>query len=146
MLVPATEMKVPRLELRWEDVPDEPNKRICWYTMVLPLRDIDCRLDYHTGADKENKTLRIPICHTIESIPKHLDPDYIGPVFPNQDGGSILLPFRDKMHAIWDAAELKLPVYVSYKDQAQLISSPGQVIYSREIVLSEHIGYRKNGE
>lgn len=134
MLIKASEMVVPRLELCWSDVPDKPNEKICWYKLVLPLRDLDARLDYHEGVDKETKTLHIKICHTVDSGRREWSP------LDGANVGMITLPLWDKMHAVWDAQVLNLPVYVSYKNQAQLIASPGQIIHSPEIAVGENMG------
>lgn len=148
MLINSSEMPVPRLELNWVESDNNPLERTCWYKMVLPLRDIDKRLDYHEGADKETKTLHIRICHTIDRIGSHVDLDARGLIFPKGDGGTILLPYSDKMHAVWDAGVLNLPMYVSYKEHAQLIASPGQVIHSPHIAMSGDMGlshhYKQN--
>jgi len=140
MLINISEMPVPRLELCWSDRPNNDLERICWYKMVLPLRDIDKRLDYHEGVNKETKTLHIPICHTTDRIRLHVEEAYRGPIFSDENGEYIDLPYSDKMHAVWDADVLNLPVYVSYKEHAQLVASPGQIIHNRNIAISENMG------
>lgn len=113
--------RVARLELTWEHLSD--SNHFCFYELVLPLEEADCRGTWdrrpqkrpmgkngHTKIwlDKDN-CKRIPLGRTgVGTTNLHR-------------GEDLYTPFRDGAHCQWDAEKLKLPVYVIDGDRMALI-------------------------
>lgn len=142
MLINNENLQVPRLELRWSVDKELPHVRYCHYLLIMPLREIDARLD-DEHSDKEKKTIDILLSITTDTIRGFVNSYSYSLVYEKE--GIIELPHRDKMHAIWDAKVLGLPVYVTCGEIAQLLSSPGQIIHDDRIGLDTDVGYRKHG-
>lgn len=112
-LIKASEMKCPRLELRWDKI--DGVEKECAYNLVLPLRDLDIRREDGEGN-------RVRDCKTVElgrtrcsGGPARFDEN-------RPDGLQIETPFRDTAHICWDAEVLNLPKYAVYEDWAMIMA------------------------
>jgi hypothetical protein len=83
---------------------------MCDYDIVIPLRDIDIRAEGKDGKLGVKKELRINVGQTQSN-----------PGGTHIFGDSIMGPFRDGAHAMWDAKHLgNPPIYVVEGNKAQL--------------------------
>ena len=109
---PDQSLPVPRLQLRWEG-------EYCHYEMVILLGEHDTRRErnINDGDPDNSRYMAIPfgITHATGGAPDHLYSD-------GHNSIKVEPPYRDGMHAQWDAYQLKLPVYVvsgNYSTQLQ---------------------------
>lgn len=110
-IINADLMPAPRLELRWEKDGDTWENRICNYNLVIPLQENDCRRDHEDGEQTEQT---INIGQTLVSMGLGF------PLYGDEKGLHIDVPFRDGAHAIWDSKVLGgLPIYAVYEHKAQ---------------------------
>lgn len=107
----VSEMKCPRLELRWDKV--DGNDKECAYNLVIPLTEYDIRREDSDGK-KVRDCLTVEMGRTQSSggSPVIFDGDKNNPPF-------IRTPFRDGAHIRWDGKVLNLPIYVVFEDKAQ---------------------------
>lgn len=85
----------PRLELEWKPISNDWEERECIYSLVIPLREHDIRRE-----DNNKSELKIEIGRTTVKGGRY-------PV----NNGKVDTPFRDGVHAMWDAKILNLPVW-----------------------------------
>lgn len=122
LLMEERNLPVPRMELRWDERPAADGMLACSQNIVLKLRENDIRREQADVAvdgfiQRDYITVNIDVsaqeCSDGES-----------PVNAAQDGtGSIWRPFRLTAHALWDAEQLQLPVYVVARGKAQLVTA-----------------------
>lgn len=102
-------MPAPRIQLRWERLTGRPDWNWqCHYELVIRLDEHDVRRDYTDERGRDRKrtelvaALKPPSVRQTDGVPctartgeRHRD-----------------MPFRDGMHAIWDAKQLGgLPIF-----------------------------------
>jgi hypothetical protein len=117
-LVRDHDLPLPRLELQWvkfhgHEDPDLDKKwkrlnSVCFYDLVVPLRELDIRAEDEDGNIGVHRTMRLPIAETLST----------GEVDINRG-----TPFRDGAHSTWDRVALlphiegSLPVFLVAGDQ-----------------------------
>lgn len=108
-------LPLPRLQLRWErgnkdpsdpEAGKEPDRNVfvCFYELVMPLRELDIRRENEEGKDVKS-VLRLPI--SVSASCGGRDTRI------NRDG-NVDTPYRDGSHARWDSLVLRLPIYATY--------------------------------
>lgn len=91
-------LPAPRLQLRWEETPGGMRPRTCHYELVFPLHEHDIRDDDETGY------VVVQLGRTMQG---GADVDWDACDLADR------APFRDGVHAQWDAAVFGwLPIYV----------------------------------
>ena len=119
--IPESEMRAPRLELRWEDIDGGVTTETgfytcrCVYSLVLALGKYDIRAEREDddGEPLPNLTeykVTLGNTHSTGEAGRHYDAknDAVSP------------PFRDGAHARWDSIQLgQLPVYAVSAGRAQ---------------------------
>lgn len=110
-LLNASQLPVPRLELRWEENTDDnkdiyPIKSI--YNIVFPIGKYDCRVDGYD--DDKTITTQMGSTYSTGKFNKLIDNEY-----------GIEIPFRDGSHIAWDSTTLRLPAFVVCGDKAQFL-------------------------
>lgn len=94
-------LPAPRLQLRWEETPEDGFERVCFYELVFPLREHDCRNDAGTG----HAVIRLGRTRTSGGDQN----------WSLNLSGRIL--FRDGVHAAWDSHAFGgLPIFVIAPD------------------------------
>ncbi|MEN7531927.1 hypothetical protein [Cupriavidus sp. DL-D2] len=111
-LIDARDLPAPRLELRWVKTGKTWQSRECAYCLVLPLDEFDVRRE-DENCNKTRGELTVEICRTRVQGGREQ-----GPIW---DDKYIDTPYRDGVHAIWDAKHLgNLPIYAVCGDKAKL--------------------------
>lgn len=119
---PKTELPCPRLELRWTKSGESWVDRVCTYSLVFPLRAYDRRANTDDSASTVETEAFLEISTTKVSGGRDGEP-------ATDDE-----PFRDGIHAQWDAAALNLPIVIIVGDKHQIIPQremPRPVEYNR---------------
>lgn len=91
------QLPLPRAQLTWYNTP-AGNTSECIYSLVLPLRENDCRGDHEDGRQRQEH-------HLIDNITAN-----DGPVDPTEI--TLRGPYRDTTHARRDAAALNIPCFL----------------------------------
>lgn len=115
MLIDATSMPAPRLELRWTKTGKTwRSQKRCTYLLILPLQDGDIRrdqIDYTVLPREWHGTLPVALGETTSS----------GGYQPLR-GQAIERPYRDGSHALNDARAMgHIPVYAVCDGRAMLV-------------------------
>lgn len=120
-LLKASELPMPRLELRWDADDAEPPEgypagtRACRYLLVIPLDQWDIRREDEDGKQVRNsfeKELRCTVRSGGGAMPL---------IWPGTN--SIDTPYRDNAHIRWDSHVLKIPAYVTAGEHAMAIEA-----------------------
>jgi len=90
----------PRLQLTWVSKGENWSESRCYYTVVIPLGDIDIR-----GNDEDGNIGVHRECHAVIGAT-----DIIGGGKP-ENKGRVRTPFRDGAHILWDSKAMNLPAY-----------------------------------
>lgn len=93
-------MDVPRLQLRWVPVKNDPYTRICFYELVLPCSPFDIR------AKKGRDWIKVRLGRTRQNG---------SDTRTMSDGMKLMEPFRDGVHALRDSEALNIPAYVVWE-------------------------------
>ena len=123
----AEALPSPRIELRWSDVRDSDDRLSCAHNLVLDLKPGDIRREQliEGAADFEDvPTLTIGIDETYKEV---VEGKESADTEVDSGHGSILLPYRMTAHALWDARQLGLPVYVVSGERALRVDTPDSV-------------------
>jgi len=114
------DLPAPRLQIVWEDGEDE-YERTAKYELVIHQGEIcklDCRAnDEETGKPTTSNPIKVLMSETRVDGGRLIE-----------DNGDIDTPFRDGCHIMRDSAKLNLPMFVIYKDKAQVIEQDERVL------------------
>ena len=113
MLIDATKLPAPRLELHWRKTGETWETRECAYGIVLPLQEHDIRRESEGGTEVNERFVEISrtkcsggtrwlFTEADENGKPHID-----------------TPFRDSAHAKWDSEALGgLPIFAVFEGKA----------------------------
>jgi len=93
----TNEMPCPRFELEWTKDGKDWNKRICTYSLVIPLGEFDVRRE-----DQDGNNVRTEVKAELGKTSVRSS-DYKAPIW---DDGTVQMPYRDGCHAIFDRKAL----------------------------------------
>jgi hypothetical protein len=91
----TAKMPCPRFEFRWKQTGADWTNRVCEYSLVLPLREFDCRREREDKPDVDELYLLIGTTNCSG-----------GKGTPPITNGEVDTPFRDHAHAYWDREAL----------------------------------------
>ena len=117
--IPESDMPAPRIQLKWEDLPETQLgvyrwTVVCAYSLVLKLADYDIRGE-REGDLPKLKELAIKMGDTMST-------GFAAKRYDSRDD-TVDTPFRDHSHALWDSEQLgNLPVYAVAAGRAMLVS------------------------
>lgn len=108
-LIKESELPSPRLEFRWSKDGDTWNKRICTYSLVVPLGQYDIRRETENGKlDVFSVVLNTTNVSGGKGLPMTSE--------------EIDTPYRDGAHAQWDSIHLgNPPIYAVCDGFAMLV-------------------------
>lgn len=111
-MIAALPLPAPRLQLRWATNPDEPGW-ICYYELVLPLREFDLRREVYDDKDE-----RLPDITEMPLLIRTTTRTGNGTPCTARNGDRYSdPPFRDSAHAMWDSEALGgMPIFVIAPD------------------------------
>ena len=106
----------PRLQLRWAKDHRYDYSHTCYYEMVIPLGEHDCRNDEKQGA------VVIELSRTAVGM------EGDSARFKSSDDPWFSTPFRDGSHIQWDQKALGglLPMYTIHPDGTAVVLPPGR--------------------
>lgn len=112
-IIKEEQLPAPRLELRWQHLEDDRRyapKFRCEYNFVLPVTENQVRVGSCVQFGPE---LRYTMGWT------DVEGEHEG--FPVGENGMLHTPYRDFHHATWDSYTTKLPAFVVWDGQAQIL-------------------------
>jgi len=109
-MIDANRLPAPRLELRWHRQNDQEWQWIVDYNLVLLLAPYDIR---HTKKNEFSGK-----CHEKQV---RLGRTKVGTEKTPDKYGRIETPFRDGVHIMHDAIQLRLPLYAVWDDKATVL-------------------------
>jgi hypothetical protein len=118
-LLKASELPMPRLELRWDPEGAEPPEgysagaKCCRYLLVVPLTKWDIRREDAEGEQVRDRKETELGC-TVRRFSGKSPVVWL-------DHKSIETPYRDHAHATWDSHILNIPAYVTAGEHAMFL-------------------------
>lgn len=123
VVIPRESVALPRLQLRWAPG-DEPEVWLCYYELVLPLRNADIRRDIY-DEDSMQIDKRDELAIPMSSGPTRRTGNGPGPCKSEwAEGFWYDDPYRAGKHAEWDSDALRgIPFYVVAPDGTYLVKA-----------------------